>query len=88
MKASWEAYPDHIGHMEANGCFRCHNGKHASETGKTISNDCDLCHSIMMQGTPGSEEVALFNSSLEFKHPHGDESWKEMACIECHKKLY
>lgn len=88
MKASWEAYPDHIGHMEANGCFRCHNGKHASESGKTISNDCNLCHSIMLQGTPGSEEVALFNSSLAFTHPLGDESWKEMACTECHKKLY
>ena len=88
MKANWEAYPDHIGHMEANGCFRCHNGKHRSSTGKTISNDCNLCHNIMVQGTPGSEEVAPFNGSLAFRHPLGDESWKEMACIECHKKLY
>jgi hypothetical protein len=88
MKATWEAYPDHIGHMEANGCFRCHNGKHKSESGKTISNDCNLCHNIMVQGTPGSEEVAPFNGSLNFLHPLGDESWKEMACIECHKKLY
>ncbi len=88
MKATWEAYPDHIGHMEANGCFRCHNGKHTSSTGKTISQDCNLCHNIMLQGTPGKQEVAPFNGSLKFNHPQGDESWKEMACIECHKKLY
>lgn len=89
MKATWEAYPDHIGHMEANGCFRCHNGKHVSDTGKRISNDCDLCHNIMVQGTPGSEEVAPFNGSLAFKHPVDiDNAWKEMACTECHKKLY
>jgi hypothetical protein len=88
MKATWEAYPDHIGHMEANGCFRCHNGKHTSDTGKTISQDCNLCHNIMAQGTPGKQEVAPFDGSLNFTHPLGDESWKEMACIECHKKLY
>jgi hypothetical protein len=88
MKATWEAYPDHIGHMEANGCFRCHNGKHSNSAGKTISNDCNLCHNIMIQGTPGTQEVAPFNGSLAFKHPQGDESWKEMACTECHKKLY
>ncbi len=88
MKATWEAYPDHIGHMEANGCFRCHNGKHTSADGKKISNDCNLCHNIMTQGTPGKEEVAPFNGALAFNHPLGDESWKEMACVECHKKLY
>jgi nitrate/TMAO reductase-like tetraheme cytochrome c subunit len=88
MKATWEAYPDHIGHMEANGCFRCHNGKHISESGKRISNDCNLCHSIMLQGTPGSEEVAPFNGALDFNHPQGDDSWKEMACADCHKALY
>jgi hypothetical protein len=89
MKASWQAYPDHIGHMEANGCFRCHNGKHTSSTGKVISNDCNLCHNIMLQGTPGSQEVAEFNSNLEFKHPVDiDQAWKEMACTECHTALY
>lgn len=89
MKATWEAYPDHIGHIEANGCFRCHNGKHTSSSGKVISRDCNLCHNIMTQGTPGKEEVAPFNGALEFKHPVDiDNAWKEMACIECHKKLY
>ena len=26
MKASWQAYPDNIGHKDWPGCFRCHDG--------------------------------------------------------------
>ena len=51
MKASWDAYPNHIGHVEYNGCFRCHNGNHESNSGDLISRDCNLCHTIMGQGT-------------------------------------
>ena len=89
MKASWKVYPDHIGHMEYNGCFRCHNDRHASESGKLISKDCDLCHTILMQGPEGQEEAAQFNESLLFKHPvdaYGAEF--EMLCADCHAALY
>jgi hypothetical protein len=89
MKASWDVYPDHIGHVEYNGCFRCHSGFHESEQGSTISNDCNLCHTILLQGTPDSLEVAQFNNHLEFKHPEDiDDAWKEMLCSECHRYLY
>lgn len=89
MKASWAAYPDQIGHIEYNGCFRCHNDRHANAAGKVISRDCDLCHTIMMQGIAGEEEAAPFNSSLEFKHPEDiDQAWKEMLCSDCHSALY
>jgi len=89
MKASWDAYPDHIGHIEYGGCFRCHNDKHQSASGKVISRDCNLCHNILTQGAPGNPEVAPFNSQLEFKHPVDiSDAWKEMACTECHRKLY
>ncbi len=89
MKASWKYYPDQIGHMEYNGCFRCHNDRHTSKNGKTISKDCNLCHTILMQGPEGNEEAALFNSSLEFKHPIDiDGAEKEMLCSDCHGDLY
>jgi hypothetical protein len=89
MKASWKYYPDQIGHMEYNGCFRCHNDRHTSTSGKTITKDCDLCHTILMQGPEGLEEAALFNSSLEFKHPIDiDGAEKEMLCSDCHSELY
>lgn len=89
MKASWDAYPDHIGHIEYKGCFRCHNNTHSNARGKIISKDCNLCHNIMLQGKPDSLQVSLFNQALEFKHPVDiKESWKEYLCSECHRNLY
>ncbi len=89
MKATWDAYPSHIGHMEFNGCFRCHNGSHESEDGKVISRDCNLCHTILAQGSAGNYETTSIDGSLEFRHPVDiDEAWKEMACADCHRYLY
>ena len=48
MKIAWGTYPNHIGHMDSPGCFRCHDGEHASaDGGKIISNDCTTCHSLL-----------------------------------------
>ncbi|NVO09401.1 MAG: NapC/NirT family cytochrome c [Bacteroidales bacterium] len=89
MKASWDVYPDHIGHKTYNGCFRCHNDTHISENGKTISKDCNLCHTIVLQGKAGQESYAPLNNSLEFVHPKdiGNE-WKTSLCTVCHRNLY
>ncbi|HEU5318254.1 MAG TPA: NapC/NirT family cytochrome c [Chloroflexota bacterium] len=46
MKVDWRTYPNNIGHTENAGCFRCHDGKHVSASGKTISNSCDSCHTL------------------------------------------
>lgn len=89
MKVTWRVYPDHIGHIEYNGCFRCHNDTHSSKSGKTISKDCNLCHTILQQGKPDGRMVARFNESLEFKHPENiDGMWKESLCSDCHSYLY
>lgn len=88
MKVRWSAYPSNIGHKNFIGCFRCHDGQHTSSDGKVISKDCNLCHTIVAQGSPQNFETANINNSLEFKHPSdiGD-SWKEMLCTECHTGL-
>ena len=89
MKASWDAYPNHIGHSEYNGCFRCHNGNHVSEDGKIISRDCNLCHTILAQGNAENFQTSSVDKPLEFLHPVDiDEAWKEMACADCHRYLY
>jgi nitrate/TMAO reductase-like tetraheme cytochrome c subunit len=89
MQASWDAYPDHIGHKVFDGCFRCHNDRHTSEAGRVISMDCNLCHTILQQGTPGNYETALFNESLEFQHPVKLKGgWQGSLCSECHRYLY
>jgi hypothetical protein len=50
MKITWGTYPTLVGHEQAPGCFRCHDGEHATREGKVISGDCGLCHSILAQG--------------------------------------
>ncbi len=51
MKITFGTYPNHIGHKdEEAGCFRCHDEEHVSKDGKEISQDCDLCHSIIVEG--------------------------------------
>lgn len=89
MKASWKSYPNNIGHMESDGCFRCHNDRHATESGKVISKDCNLCHNILAQGTPDKMEHSNLFEPLEFKHPVDiDEAWRTELCSTCHSQLY
>lgn len=81
MKANWSMYPDNIGHKEWAGCFRCHDGNHASDAGKEIvASDCDSCHTILAQGS-GPELLQLTPQSQKFKHP-ADEV--DGACNDCH----
>lgn len=89
MKVNWTSYPNHIGHLEFDGCFRCHNDRHVSEGGKVISMDCNLCHTIVAQGTIDTLQVSNINVPLEFVHPNDpNEAWKTKLCSECHKELY
>ncbi|GAB4134440.1 MAG: NapC/NirT family cytochrome c [Ignavibacteriales bacterium] len=88
MKVRWDKYPNNIGHVEFDGCFRCHDDNHVSESGKKISKDCNLCHSIIAQGPPQNLESASVTGMLDFKHPIdiGDE-WKTALCTDCHTGL-
>ena len=49
MKISWGAYPSFLGHTAATGCFRCHDDAHKAADGRTIPQDCALCHSLLAQ---------------------------------------
>lgn len=53
MNVKWGTYKNHIGHaldMSGEiGCFRCHDEEHKTAEGKTISQDCTTCHSILAQ---------------------------------------
>jgi nitrate/TMAO reductase-like tetraheme cytochrome c subunit len=47
MKVTWGTYLNNIGHEDFLGCFRCHDGNHTTSDGRTISQDCNSCHSIL-----------------------------------------
>ena len=46
MAVGWGTYPNHLGHTDAPGCFRCHDELHLAEDGSTISGACELCHAF------------------------------------------
>ncbi|WP_304130340.1 NapC/NirT family cytochrome c [Ignavibacterium album] len=86
MRADWKRFPDNISHVYTPGCFRCHDGKHISDDGKVISNDCNSCHIIISQKmNDGTVKTSL--DGLEFKHPVDlGESLKQHLCTDCHWK--
>jgi NapC/NirT cytochrome c family, N-terminal region len=47
MKVGWGVHPNNLGHNDFPGCFRCHDGSHASADGQTIANDCTACHNLL-----------------------------------------
>ena len=50
MRLTWGAHPNNLGHNDAPGCFRCHDGSHTSADGQTITNDCSACHQVLAAG--------------------------------------
>jgi hypothetical protein len=44
MKVKWGTYPNHIGHIDTPGCFRCHDDEHKTKDGRVIGQDCEMCH--------------------------------------------
>jgi formate-dependent nitrite reductase cytochrome c552 subunit len=50
LKVGWGTYPNNLGHMDAPGCFRCHDDSHASSDKKTITQDCSACHELLAVG--------------------------------------
>ena len=89
MKVTYDVYPDHIGHLEVEGCFRCHNDSFTSDNGRKITRDCNLCHTIIGQGNRELIRYTTIKDSMEFHHPVDIGTiWKEANCSECHKYLY
>jgi hypothetical protein len=49
MNVWWDTYPNHIGHVQSDGCFRCHKRSMRTENRTQISNDCDSCHVLLAE---------------------------------------
>src|SRR6185503_6369455 len=47
LRVSWGTYPNNLGHVDFPGCFRCHDGGHATPQGEAIAGDCNSCHETL-----------------------------------------
>ncbi len=85
QNVDWREYPDNIGHFEFPGCYRCHDDKHESPSGRVIPNDCTLCHEILGQAEGPAAYQAKSYEAGEFIHPRGlADVWKGKNCTDCH----
>lgn len=99
MKVNWKTYPSNIGHRNWPGCFRCHDNKHVTKSGKVLSMECEVCHTMPERGpiTPlGSmmpgPKMKWHPMELEGKHArilcsdcHAAGYRPPDSCAECHK---
>ena len=83
MKTDWRVHPNNIGHKDASGCFRCHDGEHKAADGKTTikASDCKSCHLILAQGN--DEEILKLNAK-GYNFMHIDSEYSDFSCAECH----
>jgi nitrate/TMAO reductase-like tetraheme cytochrome c subunit len=82
MKTDWRAHVNNIGHYNAQGCFRCHDGQHFSNDGRVIRNDCAICHTTVEQSFGGR---TFQPPNMVFQHPVNLGDKNTWQCAACHK---
>jgi len=82
MKTDWQAHPNNIGHLNSSGCFRCHDGEHVSGSGKVISNNCNVCHTVIFDSAGPPEKNV---KQGPFVHPVDLGALADRKCESCHQ---
>ncbi|HEY0462178.1 MAG TPA: NapC/NirT family cytochrome c [Pyrinomonadaceae bacterium] len=83
MKTDWSTQINNIGHFNAQGCFRCHDGQHFSKENKVIRNECTICHTTLDQTANGVTTPAGADGA--FRHPVNLGDKNTYQCAVCHK---
>jgi hypothetical protein len=91
QRVDWDTHPDNLGHTEAPGCFRCHDGKHLTATGEAIRLECNICHAVpvVVDNTTLVTMLELVRGPEPTSHTHT--SWMTLhgraidrSCAACH----
>ncbi len=88
----WSSFPDHMGHRDTPGCFRCHNGRMQTDDNLVIPVNCTSCHSIPLVTTRGrippyyTEQIGM-RKPRDHRDPaymskHMDQATE--SCDSCH----
>jgi nitrate/TMAO reductase-like tetraheme cytochrome c subunit len=63
LKVTWGTYPNHLGHTDDPGCFRCHDDGHVTSDKKTITQDCGACHNAVAMDEAAPEVLKTLGVS-------------------------
>jgi hypothetical protein len=59
MGTNWETHPNHIGHDDFPGCWRCHDDEMTTANSEhTIPMDCETCHIFLLEDSAEYPEFA------------------------------
>jgi nitrate/TMAO reductase-like tetraheme cytochrome c subunit len=93
---TWKSFPNHTGHKDFPGCFRCHDGKHFDDKGNAIRLQCTLCHDLP-QVTREKGKGSVPSTILAGVSPpdsHEAPNWMrdhrlsvDQSCAACHGKI-
>jgi hypothetical protein len=92
---TWKTFPNHTGHKDFAGCFRCHDGKHFDEKGNAIRLQCTLCHDLpQVTREKGKGSVpSTVAAGLSPPDSHEAPNWMhdhrlslDASCAACHGK--
>ena len=93
---TWKTFPNHTGHKDFAGCFRCHDGKHFDEKGNAIRLQCTLCHDLpQVTREKGKGSVpSTIAAGLSPPDSHEAPNWMhdhrlslDASCAACHGKV-
>lgn len=91
QKADWTSHPNHIGHKESPGCFRCHDGKHLNAAQEAVRLECNLCHSVPVVAGPSDFVAQIEISRGPEPSSHLNPNWIGLhrdafdpSCSNCH----
>jgi nitrate/TMAO reductase-like tetraheme cytochrome c subunit len=77
LRVGWGTYVNSLGHVDFPGCFRCHDGSHATADGQdSITQDCSACHQILAMQEPAPDilkTLGLWDRITELKRVRGRE---------------
>ena len=62
MNVWWDTYPNHIGHEQSDGCFRCHKRSMRTEDREQVVNDCDTCHALLAEKEESPEILSILSA--------------------------
>jgi len=83
QKMKWDTHPDNVQHLDSPGCFRCHDGKHLTETNEAVRLECNICHSIPVVVGPDD-----FVTNIEVSRGIEPENHKNSNWIGLHREYF
>ena len=61
MNVGWDTYPNHIGHQQSDGCFRCHKRGMRTADRQQLSTDCENCHVLLAEDEENPQILTTLN---------------------------